>query len=123
MKTAAEVPGQEQAKSEAPKPVRLTAARRTALLKALADPRRFEVLQRIAKASCPLACSEVLSAIPIAPATLSHHIKELEAAGLIDTRRDGKFVLLSLRAGVLAALVATLSALNTPHCPATSKTV
>src|SRR5579884_3197314 len=35
------------------KPVRLTRAGRTAILKALADPRRFELLERIAAASCP----------------------------------------------------------------------
>ena len=33
---------------------RLSRARRTALLKALGDPRRFELLERVAKAGCPL---------------------------------------------------------------------
>jgi ArsR family transcriptional regulator len=63
------------------KPIRLTRARRTAILKALADPRRFELLERIAKAGCPLGCSQALAALPISAATLSHHIKELETAG------------------------------------------
>jgi len=38
-------------RERAAKTVRLTRARRTALLKALADPKRFELLERIAKAS------------------------------------------------------------------------
>ncbi len=96
---------------------RLTRARRTAILKALADPRRFELLERIAKASCPLGCSQALAAMAIAPATLSHHIKELENAGLIEVRREGKFHFLSLRPGVLDALANGLKALETTGCP------
>jgi ArsR family transcriptional regulator len=98
------------------KPARLTRARRTAILKALADPKRFELLERIARASCPLGCSQARAALAIAPATLSHHIKELETAGLIHVERQGKFHFLSLRAGVLESLIANLSALDAQHC-------
>ncbi|HEV2135870.1 MAG TPA: metalloregulator ArsR/SmtB family transcription factor [Terracidiphilus sp.] len=98
-------------------PARLTRARRAALLKALADPRRFELLERIAKAGCPLGCSQVRAALPISAATLSHHIKELETAGLIDVRREGRFHYLSLRPGVLEALAARLTALEPTTCP------
>ena len=86
------------------------------MLKALADPKRFELLERIAKASCPLACSDVLPALAIAPATLSHHIKELETAGLIEVKRQGKFHYLSLRAGVIESLIGSLSSLVVEHC-------
>jgi ArsR family transcriptional regulator len=99
------------------KATRLSNARRTALLKALADPRRFELLERIARSNCPLGCSQALSAMPISAATLSHHIKELETAGLIDVRREGKFHFLSLRPGVLETLASTLSLLETAGCP------
>ena len=98
------------------KPLRLTRARRTAILKALADPRRFELLERICKASCPLGCAQARAALPISAATLSHHIKELETAGLIHIRRQGKFHYLSLRPGVLDALAAALSALEQSPC-------
>lgn len=100
------------------KATRLTRARRTALLKAIADPKRFELLERVAKATCPLGCMEARSALKIAPATLSHHIKELETAGLIEVCREGKFHFLSLRPGVLEALAATLNALTPGTCPA-----
>jgi ArsR family transcriptional regulator, arsenate/arsenite/antimonite-responsive transcriptional repressor len=102
--------------SERAKPVRLSRAGRTAILKALADPKRFELLERIAKASCPLACAVVRPALAISPATLSHHMKELEAAGLIEISREGKFHFLSLRPGVLEALIATLAALRPEEC-------
>ncbi len=95
---------------------RLTRARRTALLKALADPRRYELLERIAKANCPLGCADALTALKIAPATLSHHIKELENAGLIDVTRAGKFHYLKLKPGVLEALAEVLRALPAASC-------
>lgn len=99
-----------------PVPARLPSARRTAMLKALADPKRFELLERVAKASCALRCSEVLPALSISPATLSHHIKELETAGLIHIRRQGKFAFLSLRPGALDALIASLELLRPAAC-------
>jgi ArsR family transcriptional regulator, arsenate/arsenite/antimonite-responsive transcriptional repressor len=102
----------------AAKTLRLSAARRTAILKALADPRRFELLERIAKAGCPLGCAQARAALPISAATLSHHIKELETAGLIHVRREGKFHFLTLRPGVLQGIVAILQSLGAEPCPA-----
>lgn len=98
------------------KSLRLTRARRTAILKALADPRRFELLEQIAKASCPLGCAQARAAMPISAATLSHHVKELETAGLITIRREGKFHYMSLRPGVLEALASLLSGLEQAPC-------
>jgi len=97
-------------------PARLTRAQRTALLKALADPKRFELLERIARANCPLACATAGEALAISPATLSHHIKELQTSGLIEVRRDGKFHYLSVKLGVLEALAANLQSLSPTSC-------
>ncbi len=101
----------------AAKSVRLTRARRTAILKALADPHRFELLERIARNACPLACSDARAALPISAATLSHHIKELQSAGLIDIAREGKFHFLTLHSEVLDALIGSLASLSQSHCP------
>ncbi len=98
--------------AEAATPARMNRTQRILILKALADPRRFELLQHIAKAGCPLGCSQARAALPISAATLSHHIKELETAGLIEVRREGKFHYLSLRPGVLSSLAAGLAALE-----------
>jgi ArsR family transcriptional regulator, arsenate/arsenite/antimonite-responsive transcriptional repressor len=98
------------------KPARLTRAQRTALLKALADPKRFELLERISRATCPLACAAAGQALAISPATLSHHIKELQTSGLIDVRREGKFHFLSIKPGVLEALANTLQSLSPASC-------
>ena len=98
------------------KTVQLSRARRAAILKALADPHRLKLLERIAASTCPLGCAEALSTLAISPATLSHHIKELESAGLIHVRREGKFHFLTLRPGVLGGLIRVLSALDAGPC-------
>lgn len=98
------------------KPPRLTRAQRTAILKALADPKRFELLERIARSTCPLGCSDAREALAIAPATLSHHIKELQTSGLIDVRREGKFHFLSIKPGILDAIAANLESLSPTSC-------
>jgi ArsR family transcriptional regulator, arsenate/arsenite/antimonite-responsive transcriptional repressor len=102
--------------TRAGKTPRLTRAQRTAILKALADPKRFELLERIARSSCPVGCGAAREALAIAPATLSHHIKELQTSGLIDVRREGKFHFLSIKPGVLEAIAASLSSLSPTSC-------
>jgi ArsR family transcriptional regulator, arsenate/arsenite/antimonite-responsive transcriptional repressor len=112
MKTIAETKAAKPAAKSTSRPARLTGARRTAILKALADPTRFELLERITKAACPLGCAEARITLPICAATLSHHIGELEAAGLIQVRREGKFHFLTPRPGVLQSLISVLAGLD-----------
>jgi len=83
--------------------------KQTALIaRALADPRRFKILQKIgSENTCPNC--ELLSCQEISPATLSHHVKELETAGLIDAVREGKSVRFVLRRDVLKAYMKQLS--------------
>ena len=78
--------------------------------KALADPRRYEILSRIAKCR-ELACSDVRGEIPITAATLSHHIKELVNAGLVEMRREGQFAHMKLRRKVWRAYLSQLGKL------------
>ena len=80
------------------------------ITKALADPRRYELLSRIAKCR-ELACSDVRCKLPITAATLSHHIKELENAGLVRIERQGKFANLVLQRDVLRAYLDRLARL------------
>ncbi len=80
----------------------LTARQVTRISRALADPHRYEILKKIAaKGCCP--CQGLRGALSIAPATISHHIKELANAGLIEIEREGKFATLSLRRDVWQA--------------------
>jgi ArsR family transcriptional regulator, arsenate/arsenite/antimonite-responsive transcriptional repressor len=78
------------------------------IAKALADPRRFEILEVIASAGDELCCGNVVECFPVAQATVSHHLKELSDAGLIDTRSEGQFKYLRSRPDVLAEYVTEL---------------
>jgi ArsR family transcriptional regulator, arsenate/arsenite/antimonite-responsive transcriptional repressor len=80
------------------------------IAKALADPRRYEILRAIAH-SKEAACSDLRCHFPISAATLSHHIKELSNAGLIEVRREAKFMHIKLRRNVWAAYLNGLSKL------------
>ena len=62
------------------------------IARALADPRRYEILKKLSAQSCPTPCTDMRDCINISPATLSHHMKELETAGLVRSEKAGKFV-------------------------------
>ena len=109
--------------SAQPKLRRVSQSQRGMILKALADPHRFELLERIAKAGCPLACAHALAALSISAPTLSHHVKELEtAAGLSKSAARVGFAL-SLPAGPESGKAPrrTLSALRTGRPPSPRK--
>ena len=91
-------------------PVKLTDREVTRIARALAEPRRLQILQQIG--GCEegaTACRVILEKQDISPATLSHHLKELETADLIETSRDGKFVLVRIKRDVLRAYLDRLS--------------
>jgi ArsR family transcriptional regulator, arsenate/arsenite/antimonite-responsive transcriptional repressor len=83
----------------------------TLITKALADPKRYEMLQRIGGSKEAPTCSCVRDWLGLAPATVSHHLRELENAGLVDVQRDGKFGYLTLRRDVWKAYLKRLSSL------------
>jgi ArsR family transcriptional regulator len=90
-------------------PVTLSEEQIHLIAKALADPRRLDLLRQIG--SCPksVQCADIRGCHPVSAATLSHHMKELETAGLIQVMREGKFASYLLRRDVLKAYTEQLA--------------
>jgi ArsR family transcriptional regulator len=67
------------------------------ITKALSDGRRLGILERIAAVQGEVSCVNVRTEMHISKTMMSHHIKELATAGLIETRRQSKFQYLRMQ--------------------------
>ncbi|GAA4361440.1 metalloregulator ArsR/SmtB family transcription factor [Actinomadura verrucosospora] len=85
------------------------AADLTPLFKAIADPVRLRLLSLIACHEGGEACvCDLTAAFDLTAPTISHHLKVLKQAGLIDSERRGTWVYYWLNPGVLERLSAIL---------------
>ena len=88
---------------------KLTAKQLDRIARALAEPRRVALLKQIGARTAATPCSALLEVHDVAPATLSHHLKELEEAGLVTSERAGKCVNFLLKRDVLRAYLEQLA--------------
>jgi ArsR family transcriptional regulator len=81
------------------------------LLKALADPVRLRLVSLIASAQGGEACvCDLNEAFELTQATVSHHLKVLHSAGVLDRDKRGVWVYYAVRPEALAAVADLFSA-------------
>jgi ArsR family transcriptional regulator, arsenate/arsenite/antimonite-responsive transcriptional repressor len=77
--------------------------------KALADPRRFEIFQKIATTRGEgMCCGAICDEFPVSQATVSHHLKELTDAELLESRSEGQFKFWSANTETMNEYIAEL---------------
>ena len=79
--------------------------------KALADPNRLEILQKLGASEQAATCTCIRDWLQLSPATISHHLKELESVGLVQIARRGKFAYVTVRRDVLKAYLQRLASI------------
>jgi len=102
----------------------MTAETAALICKALGDANRMQIIQYLAEGE--LCACRILEQFSITQPTLSHHMKILTECGLVDVRKEGKWMHYSLSCTTLAEFkqfVGDLSCCkkNTASCSRVSK--
>lgn len=83
--------------------------------KALSNPVRLRIVDLIYHGGGELCVCEITEFFDLTQPTLSHHLKVLREAGLIQSRRDGTFVYHRLRSEAFASLEALNGRFRAPE--------
>jgi DNA-binding transcriptional ArsR family regulator len=79
-------------------------------LTALAQESRLRVFRLLVPAGeAGLPAGEIAERLDIPPATLTFHLKELSHAGLVESRREGRSIIYSLRCDGMSQLLKFLA--------------
>jgi ArsR family transcriptional regulator len=82
------------------------AAATAELFKALGDPARVKIVNLVATASEPVCACEFNDSLGLAQPTVSHHLKKLTDAGLLEREQRGKWAYFSLKRDAVSKLAA-----------------
>ena len=80
-----------------------------ARFKALADPTRVAIINRLAATDCVCVC-DFVAALDLSQPTISHHLKVLRDAGLVEASRRGTWAYYRLVPETVGALRDALGA-------------
>src|SRR6266849_5322511 len=78
--------------------------------KALAHLTRLQVFFFLVRAKGEVSAGEIQEAVGVPGPTLSHHLDQLRRAGLIESRREERYIYYSVRRETVTALVRVLTA-------------
>lgn len=67
------------------------------IFKAVSDPTRLRVFKVLLVAKAPLCGSDLVKILKVRHYNLSRHLKILKIAGLLEERKEGRFVYHSLK--------------------------
>ena len=82
------------------------AAATAELFKALADPARVRIVNALATNAEPVCACEFEPALGLSQPTVSHHLKRLTEAGLLEREQRGKWAYFSLKRDAVEKLAA-----------------
>jgi ArsR family transcriptional regulator, arsenate/arsenite/antimonite-responsive transcriptional repressor len=74
------------------------------LFKALADPARVKIVNLLATSGEPVCACEFTPGLGLAQATVSHHLKKLTDAGLLEREQRGKWAYFNLNPEAVSQL-------------------
>src|SRR2546428_5877683 len=74
------------------------------LFKALGDPARVRIVNLLATAGEPVCVCELIAPLGLAQATVSHHLKKLTDAGLLEREQRGKWAYYTIDSEAMARL-------------------
>ena len=109
-------------------------AKTAAMFKALGDPTRLRIFQFLASTCCAVAVGETGEVRPIegptmgevcchvtgfekVTSTISHHLRELRLAGLVEVEKRGRFMICSVNRNAVAELDEFLRGFKTGQTP------
>ncbi|MDK8450394.1 ArsR/SmtB family transcription factor [Corynebacterium mastitidis] len=80
-------------------------ARYAGLFRVLAEPTRLRILSHLAAVSCgPVSVNDLSALVRLSQPTVSHHLKMMTEAGLLERRRAGRTVVHTVKPEAFAEL-------------------
>jgi ArsR family transcriptional regulator len=77
-----------------------------AIFRALGDPARVRIVNVLATSDLPVCVCNLTEPLGLSQPTVSHHMKKLLDAGLVDREQRGRWAYFSLRHDAVATLAA-----------------
>jgi ArsR family transcriptional regulator, arsenate/arsenite/antimonite-responsive transcriptional repressor len=85
------------------------------LFKALGDPARVRIVNLLASRSGSVCACEFEPTLGLSQPTVSHHLKRLTDAGLLDREQRGKWAYFSINPEAAARLAGLVDLAEVPH--------